>query len=112
MDAHPSQNTTTQSCIPLGEGKVTLVADIYNVQGICDYKIREKTFNWLKSKRNIDISILTETKCHLPNKHREKFKKEWSPNDPDHDSFWSLGTQNSKGVTILIHDKFKNRGKK
>ena len=60
MDAHPSQNTPTHSCIPLGDGGVTLVADIYNVQGICDYKIREKTFNWLKSKRNIDISILTE----------------------------------------------------
>ena len=103
----PPTNTPLPS-----EGCISLVAEIYNVQGICDDKTREKTFHWLKSRKNNDISILTETKCHLPNKQRDKWKKEWSPNNPNNDSYWSLGTQNSKGVTILIHDKFRNRGAK
>ena len=107
MDNPPLNNTTSPH-----EKSIPLVAEIYNTQGICDDKNRESTFNWLKSRHHSDITILTETKCHLPNKQRDKWKKEWSPYNSKDDSFWSLGTQNSKGVTILIHEKFRKRGGK
>ena len=106
MDNTP-HNTPTKT-----EGTVPLVAEVYNCQGICDDKTRADVFSWLKSRKKSDITILTETKCHLPNKQRDKWREEWSLDDPEKDSYWSLGTQNSKGVAILIHEKFKKRDAK
>ena len=86
MDNPPLNNTTSPH-----EKSIPLVAEIYNTQGICDDKNRESTFNWLKSRHHSDITILTETKCHLPNKQRDKWKKEWSPYNPKDDSFLEFG---------------------
>ena len=82
-----------------------LIIEEHNCRGICNPKRRTDAFNWYRN-RNSDITILTETKCHKI-EEKEKWQTEWS-SDKD-DSIWSLGTQSSKGVTILFGSRFRRR---
>ena len=75
-----------------------------NVRGIRKDKKRSDVMRWLK-KRNTLFFMLSETHCHFK-KDRKRWGKEWS-NDAS-DSYWSLGTGNSKGTTILINPRIKN----
>ena len=77
-----------------------------NCRGLRDDKTRHDYFNWLKS-RPIGIDLLQETHCHL-RKEAAKWGREWSSNPKD--SYWSLGTNRSKGVTILFHPKLREAG--
>ena len=101
MDTNKSTNTPQKS--------VPLVVEGYNARGLNDDKKRGNAISWLKKRKNADFIALTETKCHLL-KDKRKWAKEWSLNP--NDSFWSLGTRSSKGVTILVTDKFNNRDAK
>ena len=77
-----------------------------NCRGLRDNKKRYDYFSWLKSKP-IGIYFLQETHCHL-RKDKTKWGREWSPNQKD--SYWSLGTNRSKGVAILFHPKLREIG--
>ena len=69
-----------------------------NVNGLRNAKKRQNIFNWF-SKQNVDIVLIQETHCE--NKQNEdEWKKDWKGN-----SFWSHGTNLSKGVAFLIKDQ-------
>ena len=77
-----------------------------NCRGLRDNKTRYDYFNWLKS-RPIGIDFLQETHCHL-RKEAIKWGREWSSQQED--SYWSLGTNRSKGVAILFHPRLREIG--
>ena len=84
-----------------------LICEEYNCRGFNDDKKRGEAFHWLKTERKeADLIILADTKCHRP-EDKETWSKEWS--DDENDSIWSLGEGGSRGVTILITPKFKKR---
>ena len=67
-----------------------------NVNGMHDGKKRKALFTMLRSAK-YDIIFLQETHCH--SKHQQKcWSMEW-----DGQSIWSLGTNKSKGVTVLFN---------
>ena len=69
-----------------------------NVNGLRNAKKRQNIFNWF-SKQNVDTVLIQETYCE--NKQNEdEWKKDWKGN-----SFWSHGTNLSKGVAFLIKDQ-------
>ena len=78
--------------------------EAYNARGLRSFKRRRDTFTWLKKRQNkFDLCILGDTHCHL-NKEAKDWAKEWSL--INNSSYWSLGTGNRKGVTILLSPKF------
>ena len=84
----------------------SLIFRTNNCRGLRDDKTRNDYFHWLKS-RPIGIEFLQETHCHL-RKEAVKWGREWSTNK--NDSYWSLGTNRSKGVAILFHPKLREAG--
>ena len=84
-----------------------LICEEYNCRGLNDAKKRNDAFHWLKTERkSADIIVLTDTKCHK-SVDKEIWAKEWSSEETD--SIWSLGKGGSRGVAILITEKFKRR---
>ena len=77
-----------------------------NCRGLRNDNTRRDYFNWLKSKPVL-IHFLQETHCHL-RKEVAKWGREWSSNVKD--SFWSLGTNRSKGVAILFNPRLRELG--
>ena len=71
-----------------------------NINGIRDSKKRAYFFNYLKLQ-NIDIIFLQETHCHL-RKEEKMWKCEWVGQ-----SYWSRGTNRSRGVAILCNPRYK-----
>ena len=83
--------------------------EAYNARGIRTMDRRRDTFNFLKKRQSkFDMCILGDTHCHLP-KEAKDWGKEWSLIKKS--SYWSLGTQNQKGIAILLSPKFQNRAK-
>ena len=83
--------------------------EAYNARGIKTINRRRDTFNFLKKRQSkFDICILGDTHCHLP-KEAKEWGKEWSLTK--NSSYWSLGTQNKKGITILLSPSFHTRAK-
>ena len=80
----------------------------YNVRGIRTYKRRCDFTKWLKDRKNVDMAILVDTHCRLPREARQ-WGKLWSQSEDD--SYWSYGTKNRKGVTILLNPKLRDRAK-
>ena len=77
--------------------------------GIRTWKRRRDTFNFLKKRTSkFDMCILGDTHCHLHKEARD-WGKEWSLSKKS--SYWSLGTQNQKGIAILLSPKFQDRAK-
>ena len=69
-----------------------------NVNGIRDHKKRTTVFYWLKQQK-ADICLLQETHCES-----QTDIVSWS-NEWEGKTFWSIGTNYSKGVAILIKEK-------
>ena len=69
-----------------------------NVNGIRDYKKRTTVFYWLKQQK-ADICLLQETHCESQN-DISSWSNEW-----EGQTFWSIGTNYSRGVAILIKEK-------
>ena len=65
-----------------------------NVRGLRDHKKRQTIFHWLR-KKNFDVILLQETHCIDTDIF--KWSKEWAGH-----SLWNVGTNNSKGVSILL----------
>ena len=83
--------------------------EAYNARGIRTETRRRDTFTWLKKRQHkFDLCILGDTHCHLP-KEANDWGKEWSL--IRNSSYWSMGTGNRKGVTILLSPKFHDRAK-
>ena len=81
----------------------------YNARGIRTDDRRINTFDFLKKRQHkFDMCILGDTHCHLP-KEAKDWGKQWSMTK--NSSYWSLGTQNQKGITILLSPKFQDRAK-
>ena len=87
--------------------------DSHNCRGIKTPKKRREFFDMIE-KRKAHVTILADTKCHLP-KEEKAWKREWCKSDElkkpenDYNSFWSLGTQGRKGVAILLSPEFRER---
>ena len=43
----------------------------YNVRGMRTYKKRCDFTKWLKTRKNVDLTILVDTHCHLPREARQ-----------------------------------------
>lgn len=69
-----------------------------NVNGIRDNKKRATVFYWLKQQK-ADICLLQETHCESQ-KDKLSWSKEWGGQ-----TFWSVGTNFSRGVAILLKEK-------
>ena len=81
----------------------------YNVRGMRGFKKRCDFMKWLNDRsKNVDLTILVDTHCHLPREARQ-WRKLWS-HDKD-DSYWSYGTKNRKGVAILLNPNLKEKAK-
>ena len=68
----------------------------YNVNGLKSDVKRKAIFTRLRSL-NYDIIFLQETHCHL-RRDQKRWSLEW-----DGQSVWSLGSNRSKGVTVLFN---------
>ncbi|CAC5412131.1 E3.1.11.2 [Mytilus coruscus] len=73
-----------------------------NVNGLRNNKKRALVFNWIVSQ-NIDLVCLQETHCT----HDETglWNREWKENGGG-ESFWNCGTNDSRGVGILLRKDF------
>ena len=81
-----------------------------NVRGIRNPIKRRNIFAYLKGQvhnnKMADIFIIVDTHCHSK-KDASTWGEEWSSNEMD--SIWSKGTQNQKGVAILINENFRRQ---
>ena len=85
-----------------------LIINAENIRGMNKDKKRINYFAYLKGKKERDFTVVTETKCHEI-ENAEKWGRQWSTDERD--SYWSINSEGgaSKGVTILVHPKFKKR---
>ena len=68
------------------------------MNGLRNAKKRQNIFNWF-NKQNVDLVMIQETHCE-----NEQSQNEWKT-DWKGKSFWSHGTNLSKGVAFLIHEQ-------
>ena len=68
-----------------------------NVNGIIEKAKRQAIFQWLR-KKNANVCLLQETHCEN-DEDVNKWSREWGG-----ESYWSFGTNFSRGVAILIQE--------
>ena len=86
---------------------MTLTLATINVNGMRDNMKRDLVFNWLVAK-NFNFICLQETHC--VNNDIDRWKLEWK-NHGDGDSNWNCGSNESRGVAILLSKMFSNEVK-